>query len=220
MSAIATITLRGMAKYLDMNNDDLFSEMVLPANIDKTTLVDSIMLRGAEFEVLYPRAETMKYAIGAWSKKWQTTLTRWADALEIEYNPLENYDRIEDWLDSKTRKEQNKRNDSGFAWNAGSTTDGQTTENGTYPFDSATIQPADKSTVSGSGSAQNATQNFNEGTSETSANDNDMHTGRIHGNIGVVTAQQMLQAQWDVARLSVYEAVADLFLTELTIYTY
>lgn len=218
--ATAKITLRGMAKYLDMNNDDLFAAMVLPANIDKSTLVDSIMLRGAEFEVLYADADTMKYAIGAWSKKWQKTLTRWADALDIEYNPLENYDRREDWLDSRERKEKNRRSDSGMAWNAGFTEDDNTTDNNKYAFDSSNASPESQSISNGSTWAQNATQNFNQGNAETSGNDDSLHTGRVHGNIGVTTSQKMLSDQWEVAMLSVYEAAADLFLTELTIYTY
>lgn len=218
--ATAKITLRGMAKYLDMNHDDLFASMVLPQNIDKATLVDSIMLRGAEFEVLYADADTMKYAIGAWSKKWQNTLTKWADALEIEYNPLENYDRREDWVDVKSRKEKNKRNDSGFAWNAGFTEDGSTTDNNRYPYDSSTVEPESQSVVNGGSTVQNGTQNMNAGNSEVNESDNGMHSGRVHGNIGVTTSQKMLSDQWQVAMLSVYEAAADLFLTELTIYTY
>ena len=46
------------------------------------------------------------------------------------------------------------------------------------------------------------------------------HTGRIHGNIGVTTSQQMLQSELDIARFNIYEEITDLFLKELTIYTY
>ncbi len=218
--AIAKITLLGMINYLELNNDDLFSAMVLPANIDKQTLIDSILMRGAEFEVLYANADTMKYAIGTWSKKWQKTLAKWADALDIEYNPLENYDRREDWFDARLKKEKNKRNDNGFAYNSGYNEEGSTTDNGKYPYDSSTLAPESQSTVNSGGSAQNATQNFNSGNSELNESDNGVHSGRVHGNIGVTTSQKMLADQWEVAKLSVYEAAADLFLTELTIYTY
>ena len=218
--AIAKITLLGMMNYLEMNNDDLFSALVLPANINKQTLIDSILMRGAEFEVLYANADTMKYAIGAWSKKWQKTLTKWADALDIEYNPLENYDRREDWIDARLKKEKNKRNDNGFAYNQGYNEEGSTTDNGKYPFDSGTLAPESQSSINSNNSAANATQNFNSGNSELNESDNGVHSGRVHGNIGVTTSQKMLSDQWEVAKLSVYEAAADLFLTELTIYTY
>ena len=46
------------------------------------------------------------------------------------------------------------------------------------------------------------------------------HEGRIHGNIGVTTSQQMLQAELDIAEWNIYEHITDLFLTEFVIPIY
>ena len=58
------------------------------------------------------------------------------------------------------------------------------------------------------------------GNDKESEQQSSIHTGRMHGNIGVTTSQQMLEAEWQVAKLNIYEEAADLFLTELCIYTY
>lgn len=97
--AAAKLTLIGMNKFLQMQNDDLFVNLTLPTGIDKDTLTDNILLRGSDFEVLYSDPYFVQDAIGLWSRKWQRTFEKWVEALSLEYNPLENYDRIEDWTD-------------------------------------------------------------------------------------------------------------------------
>ena len=67
-----------MYQYLNSQTPsvDLFYDMVLPAGLDRQTLIDSILLKGAEMEPIYADADTFQYAIGAWSKKWQRTLEK------------------------------------------------------------------------------------------------------------------------------------------------
>ena len=108
------LTLIGLQKYLQSLNDDLFKNLTLPEGIDKETLTDNILLKGADFEVLYSDPYFLQDAIGLWSRKWNRTFTKWVEALSLEYNPLENYDRIEDWDDSLNKGiKTNSRRDSG-----------------------------------------------------------------------------------------------------------
>ena len=86
-----------------MYNQTLFDLMQLPYGIDEDTLCDYIMLQGGEFEVLYADPAFTRNAIGMWSKKCYNTFLKWAAAQAIEYNPLENYDRMEDWTDQLNR---------------------------------------------------------------------------------------------------------------------
>ena len=46
------------------------------------------------------------------------------------------------------------------------------------------------------------------------------HHGRIHGNIGVTTSQQMLEAELQLGYWNVYEKITELFLQEFTIPVY
>ena len=97
--ASAKLTLIGFNRYLKNMNRDLFENLVVPEGINKSTLTDNILLEGGEFEVLYSDPEFLQLAIGIWSNKYAPTFERWVNVLSMEYNPLENYDRKEDWSD-------------------------------------------------------------------------------------------------------------------------
>ena len=98
--ATAKITLIGFYQWMKANNDDLFANLSVPSGIDKNKLINTILMNGAEFEVLYGDADYFKFLIGPWSDKWYRTMDRWAKALAIDYAPLENYDRMEEWNDN------------------------------------------------------------------------------------------------------------------------
>ena len=95
----AKITIIGFHKYMQTVNDDLFKYLNLPDGIDKQDVVDNIMFRGGEFEVLYSDPYFMQDSIKVWSNKWYRTFDKWRKALDIEYDPLDNYNRFEDWTD-------------------------------------------------------------------------------------------------------------------------
>jgi len=210
--AHSKITLVGLYRFLDQEGDDLFSEMILPADIDRQTFIDSVMLRGAEFEILYADPDTMKYAIGAWSKKWQRTLTKWARVLSMDYNPIENYDRMESWSDARSANGKQK----GSASDASVMNGTAENEEKRSAYDSTTYSPLNKNENKSENTASSASVT----NAETENAESALHSGRIHGNIGVKTTQSMIAEEVSVAALNVYESAADLFLTELTIYTY
>lgn len=94
MSMGSRLSLLGL---YNMDNT-LFNEMVLPedfTNDDIDVLLANILMECAELEVLYPNATFMKDAIGAWSAKEVITWDRIYKASILEYNPIENYNRIE-----------------------------------------------------------------------------------------------------------------------------
>lgn len=202
--ATAKITLLGMYKWMQLNDDDLFNGLTVPTGINKQTLVNTILTNGGEFETLYADATFMKDMIGLWSDKWQKTMDKWAKALAIDYNPLENYDRMEEWADNKL--EHAIASDSSNQSGSGNVT------NQKSAYDSTEYQNHDKADSTSSGT--------NNATANTVAQGSSTHGGRTHGNIGVTTSQQMLQAELDVARFNLYNEIADVFLTELCIYTY
>lgn len=335
--SLAKITLWGMYQHGVDTQDDLFKNWNLPADMDADLLRDNILLKGAEFEVLYANFPFMQNVIKIWSDKHYHTFERWLKALAIDYNPLENYDRMEEWQDGSNRNKSGNRNDIQNRINAltsaeiaqhgesrtdasssmeatgrtegregtetdshlqsasktdaetsnansintsnADTTHGSTMEHQTSAFNSSTYAPKDKDILtgdntsndassatatvggrsgsgeelqsglenkntsesgtsnditsrSGSGSesmtgneARSKTDAGNEsltsaGADKESEQQSSIHTGRMHGNIGVTTSQQMLEAEWQVAKLNIYEEAADLFLTELCIYTY
>ena len=106
----AKITLIGCENYFQNINQSLFDNLRIPETLDKETLTDNILLRGGEFEIQYGDPDFLRFAIGSWSNKWMPTMERWTRVLAIEYNPLENYDRIEDWTDNTKRSDATSAN--------------------------------------------------------------------------------------------------------------
>lgn len=203
------LTMIGLYKY----DPQIFDNLSLPEGLDKDTLIDNILLRSGEFEVMYPDADFMKFSIGAWSRKWSATITRWVNALAIEYNPLENYDRYEHWTDNRDIAGSEGGSSSGSTEG----TTGSTTTNKVSAYDAGdALTTHDQSESQGSDS----TSNSGEYSSEHSTDDDLEHDGHIHGNIGVTTSQQMLLSELDLGYWNIYEKITDLFLTEFVIPIY
>lgn len=204
----AKLTLIGCNAFFENIGDDLFKGLTLPEGLAKKTLTDNILLQGGEFEVLYSDPWALQNFISVWADREAATFKRWVDALAIEYAPLENYDRHEDWtdtLDSDGTSRTTGTNDT-------STSGTVTTDVSAY--DSSSYQPKDK--VTSSETIDNDTTENN-----TSTLDNEgIHTGRIHGNIGVTTSQQMLEAELDLGYWNIYTRITDMFLKEFCIMIY
>ena len=210
--ATAKITLWGMFHYLQLQEDDLFTNLNLPPEMDVGTFVGTVLQKGAEFEVLYPDADWFKNFIGVWSDKYYAMFERQLRALAIEYDPLENYDRKEEWSDLRSSNDKQKNNSSSISSSISDRED----ENKVSAYDSSTYSPKEQNLGKNKINASDVGVND----SEHQGNESGLRTGRAHGNIGVTTSQAMLQAEWEVAKLNIYEEAADLFLNEFCIYVY
>ena len=157
-------------------------------------LLAALINRGASFCVLYPDPDYFQLMNGAWWDRWKGAFEKWFEAAALEYNPIENYDRIENWTDS---------GESGSEISSSGTTEGQVSA-----FDSSSYSPHDKE--------------INSSGSEASATNTDEHEGRIHGNIGVLTSQAMLQSEYELQQKwgNLYNHIADVFISEMLIAVY
>ena len=200
----AKITTIGFHNWMQSQNDDLFSKMNLPVGIDKDTLIDNILLRAGEFEVVYSNPFFYQNAIGVWSAKHKKTFEKWIDALSIEYNPVENYDRMEEWEDKSNGSSNGETNEN--------TSLNSINENKVSAFDSDLYQPDYYNSNISNGNDNSSTK--------TNSSNNSKHAGRVHGNIGVTTTQQMLQSELSLAEWNVYEHITDLFIEEFCIAIY
>lgn len=225
----AKITLLGFYDW----DSTLFDSIQLTPLINKETLVNNILLECGEFEVLYGDPSFYKNAVNHFFTLNYDLFNRWATDLELEYNPLENYDRMEHWTDSS----ENLSSESEHTTNSMTTT-GNTTANSTdtiastsvnekSAYDNNTLVADTKNTTnstdtnSSNGSiTQSANNSGNRGTSESNSGESE-HDGRIHGNIGVTTSQQMLESElllrqkWQLIKM-----ITDLFMNDLTIPIY
>lgn len=220
----AKITLTGFEDYLQMSGKSLFDGLILPEGIDKDTLCNNIFINAGEFGVLYTDPGFLQAAIGNWGRKWYRTFSKWISALNIEYEPLFNYDRHEEWTDEGSGSRKNETTaESETNREAEVNYEGSDeTTNTRSAFDSDDYQPHDKSvtdsenkttsegkdTSSGSGTLSEDTENKSE------------HKGHMFGNIGTVSSQKMLGDELQIAEWNIYEHITDMFIREFLIPVY
>lgn len=157
-------------------DEDLFDDITLPTGMDKTTVVNQIMLDNGLLEVVYPDHELLKGLIKAHFLARQLDYQRLWDAVSQTYNPLYNLDR------KNTLTEKTERTDSANGTTATSN------ENKVSAFDSSTYQPSEE--LTGSTNSNTETQG------------QDVHTLESHeeGSIGVITPQDMLRREFNIRK--------------------
>lgn len=197
----AVITLNGMnGAYKNINNKDIFDGIRLPDGIDRDTLVNRIFIRCEEFSVMHSNINYMHWQILNFFEVHYDTFDRWSKVMQMEYNPIENYDMMEDYSGSGNNQGSN----------SSTGTDSNTDTTTKAAFNSSSYEPYEKLTGSGSSSMS--------GTN--SGSYVDQHNLRRHGNIGVTTSQQMLESEIEIAKLNLYTYIADLFCDEFCIQVY
>ena len=171
-------------------------------------MLAAIINRGASFCVLYPDPDYFKLMSDSWWDKWEASFLAWFKAMQMEYNPIENYDRIEEWhediIDDNTVKQTG------------------TVETDANNSDTTTVSAYDSSSFSNKDKVTSVIDSTDErDLTDKIDNDRDIdHEGRIHGNIGVTTSQQMLESELKLRYNNLYNMIADVFIKELLIAVY
>lgn len=129
------ISLDGIMSYLENIGTPLFSAVSLPSGIDRDTLVNTIYQDGAEFGIIYPEPTFFRNRVMAWFLTKYKTFEKWNNVLTMEYNPIENYDRMEAWSDTGTVSDTGSRTDTGTSHEE---TESTTTLNGSTVTESET----------------------------------------------------------------------------------
>ena len=189
---MAKITLWGFLN----NYPEILKDIELPNNVDFETLQEVIIFKAGENEVMYSNPVFMQIAVHAWFRAKKYEFDKLAETLDLEYNPIENYDRKEEWTDTTESSSTSETKGNGAS-----------TES-KYAFDSTSFNPYSR------------TESTNNDTDKVSGNGNTVHTGKIHGNIGVTTSQQMIQSEREVANFDIYEYIASKFEDAFTLAVY
>lgn len=131
----ATVSLLGLKRL----NEGILGELVVPEGVDIELVKDNLLAETAELEVIYPDAVFMQAMIGRWSAKELPVWDRLYKTTLLEYNPIQNYDRKEHWIEAegykhkeKTTEDENSTNnlDSEATGSSDTTTDGNISKDG------------------------------------------------------------------------------------------
>lgn len=218
----AKLTLMGMYNY----DNSVFDNLTFPTGIDKSVAENAILMRCSEFELLYPDLDYLKFAIGAWSAKHERTFAKWHEALELEYNPLDNYDRHEEFTDTEGINKNGSHDvtmtKSRTTGNTNITTN-LTRESQVSAYDqSSGYSPKDKDVTNGTvtDSGTESGTDRNAGSDSETESRTFQHYARTRGNIGVTTSMTLLREQLSIVEWNLYEHIADLFADEFCIQVY
>ena len=207
------LTVMGAEKYLNSLDDSLFAGVEFPEGIDRTTAINNILLESGEFPVLYSDLDFFKEAVTVWGSKYNLAFAKWVQGFAEEFSPIDNYDRYESWEDhsgSEDKTTYGKKN---------TTTYGKTTTD-TYEVSAANAsgyQAKNKNTNTTSNTDSDQLSGSDTITNKT----NSSHTGRVHGNIGVMTTTDILSGWMKFYKdYNIYDIMADTFVREFCILVY
>lgn len=219
------MTIYGLNNYMASVQDDLFSGLTLPTGITKDVVVKNILKESADFETLYSDPYFLQELITNWSAKWYDTFEKWYNALQIQYDPLNNFDRHEEWEDVGTSASTNTG--TGNVSNKSKTEEtpsGKMTQNHyvtPYENNTKTLQGADETTYENYKDTTETNTTSGTSTSNTgTGNTTGKHKGHLYGNIGVTTSQQMLEAELEIATWNLVQHITDIFMKEFCIMVY
>lgn len=113
------VTILGAMSYYEGRNQGLFDLFTIPEGLDKDTIINDIVYRAGDFPLLYINPDYTRFSLGAFSAKWLDTWEKWYAALSEEYDPLENYNRYEEYEDKHTGTQTNALTGSDTTANTG-----------------------------------------------------------------------------------------------------
>ena len=228
----ATLSLLGLSRI----NPAILGELVHPDGLDADLVKDNLLAETAELEVIYPDAVFMQAMIGRWSHKELPIWTRLYKSTLLDYNPIENYVRTEEWTEGENSARSvdaettgNSTTDSTGSTNtSGTTTAGATGQKFVSAYNETDFTPTEKDTDRQTGSSD--TEQHEEGnvkvktaadttTSETEKRDL-VRSGRAHGNIGVTTSQQMIESEREVSLYNIIDVIINSFKNRFCLQIY
>lgn len=192
----ATMSILGLY-YLD---PDLFKDMSYPSELDKDTLVDSILAECAELEIIYPDPDYMRMLIALWSKKELYNWQKLYETTQLVYNPIWNVDANETETETRDLHSTFQNNERGNNTGINSRTG--------YNEDEFVDAEKDQlnSTIGRDGGDTNS------GTVTIQK--------RRGGNIGVTMTQQLIEAEREVDKFNIYDFIVDSFKRRFCILVY
>lgn len=225
----ATLSVMGLYNYDNTILDPLTDAM--PDESLKSVIVECLFSECAELEVIYPAPTVFKTILTAWCQyRKKIWLDLW-NTTNLEYNPINNYDRTE----TETVKTDKTGNATSSGSNANTHSDNTNIsgQNGTvtrtenrYGFNSSSVDVPVAKAVETPGqytSNQNSTSNdsgTNAGNSSIKENESITRSLRNYGNIGVTTTQQMIQQERDIVKYDIVDDIINDFKAKFCLMVY
>lgn len=204
----ASLSIYGLHAY----NNEIFDNLVVPAGMDRDTLIADILTECSDFCLLYPNYDFMKMLIGVWSQKELHIWTNLWDSEHLEFNPLDNYDRHESISRAVTSQADGQSESS----SAGISTGASESIGSKTAYDSDTFKDISKER----GQSDSSSSDTGRETVRNSSSGAETVTTHAHGNIGVTTAAQLIQGYRDISKFCTYDYIVQSFKDRFCVQVY
>lgn len=183
--------------------DFIFNDMLIDSRLNKETVINSIMDYNAEFIPQYPEGCLLQKKIKTWSERIESGVSKMLDALLSDYNPIENAKRVETTheVSSSNRDNTEKRNRNESYDN--------TSTDSVSAYDETGYTPRSQTEDENNGeiTENNSLKSDENGTIDIE------HS--LHGSIGVITTQDMIEKELKLREFNIYRWIAQDFFNEL-----
>lgn len=199
------------------NNSDNPMEMLkqgeFDSRIDMDILIGKIVQVCGAMTPVYNTTDSYTYFHKLFFKTWGVQIKKLFDTMDYEYEPLENYRRVED-LKSDT-SENTSGNENGNDSSSSNSQNSSTVENKTSAYNESLYQPESQETEQGNSSGSTNGQNHKDYTREKKSGVKEDNT--IRGLNGLFTTQQLIKQEREIAEFNVYQWIVNKYMEELFI---
>lgn len=109
----STMSIQGLYNW----NNNIFADLHVPSGVNKQNVINEILWECGCFECTVTDIMSLRYAIGVWSVSNARDWEKVVEASKAEFNPIENYDRIEEWTDTGNSSTTGNSTDSVTGYN-------------------------------------------------------------------------------------------------------
>lgn len=200
------------------NLDDIssiFADIVIDSRVDKDTMISAILDKCGAMHCIYETTATFKYFSDHFFKKYQWNISRLADTLDFEYNPLQN-NKV-DWTETTDIK-QDLDTVENTSENRDKTNGYNSTETNTISaMNSSNYEPDNRSQTTSS-----ATENIDADKDRSKEEDLTWKETDTHHETGTINTpfQDLIEKERKVSQFNVYNWIAEKYASELFLLVY
>lgn len=193
----------------------IFDGLIVPDGVSVDAVIDEVVTESAPFDCLYPNADFFKRVLTRFSSQRLPIWQKLYNTTVLEYNPIENYDRIEE----RTSRENYANTGGSSVHDTNNPAKDKlvttvTTSNTAFNSDNFKDTTKDVTEESPSVDRTSTTVNNDSGTRE------EGEQSRIHGNVGVTTSQQMIQSERDLVTFDIVRFIAEDIINKFCVEVY
>ena len=198
--------------------DDTILDLIhLPTGVDPDEVKQNILMECAELTVIYPDWDFMHKAIDWWSRKELPTWEHIYNMTQLEYNPIENYDRYETELEMEKLRDIREHQSASKTKSQSMQQSGDANKVAGFNNNDLAVQSGSSGSGASSTTADGAANDSQRGDSNRDKN----RSSRIHGNIGVTTVAQMMEGELETyPKINIVQYITQAFKKRFCILVY